>query len=305
MKIKYLYRSFKAANEQGNVNAYLFYLQLKAMGFAQDEILKGNSIKTIKSTLGYSTGSISNYLKKCVKLGYISLYKHDSGKDWKYVLTSYKKVWNKFNKRFDTDCSNIPNYRFETIELPSVNKKIIKAFILTTDLSRNKRDQEFSKFKQEHPELVEAKRKALIALRRKKKYHKKTFNEVKSEKVRKRKEFVLESSIAVKHGLQNSLTQENKPTENMISNNKTNSLMGFRTNKPVSKIVKIAKELQILDKKSKNTLIASGISYFQYLTNPIFDKKHFYKSGNVYKRECSVFYFLQQLPKTNTAVMNS
>ena len=141
MQIKYLYSSFKNARKEKVSSEYLFYLQLQSIQFPQNEMYKGSLIKEIQKHFDYSPASISCQLKKLVKAGFVDLYKHDSNKEWKYIIKSYRHVWNKLGFRFR---EYIDRYKFDFIDSMHLKDKAsFKAMIFTLELKRNKNNQQF------------------------------------------------------------------------------------------------------------------------------------------------------------------
>lgn len=278
MKIKYLYNSFKNANKQKTLSSYLFYLQLKSIS---KEFIKGEVIKQIQEHFDYSPATISLQLKNCVKLGYITVYKHESNKEWKYCLASYRKVWNKLKFRFNGQY--IERFKFEFIEMPK-EKSALKALLFSLELKRNKEKQIYKSQRQVKPQLEKIERQL--------EYHNSTIDKIKSEKVKERKKAALVQLNIVKQSLNEvSLDGDERPIENKISCKKAATLMGYKTAMMSINLSKKATEMQLLIRKSTKTLVATGISRLEFSYNPIFEKC-LWLYGKVFKQECSTFSFL-------------
>lgn len=278
MQIKYLYNSFKVAREKKFINEYLFYLQLQSIKFPQNEMLKGSLIKTIQKHFNYSPASISSQLKKLVKVGFIEVYKHDNNKEWKYVIKSYRKVWNKLGFRFR---KYIDRYKFDFID---INEKTeLKAIIFTAELKRNKSKQEYVKFKKEKE-----------SLNNKIKYHENTLNKTKSKKIKERKEKALLHLKSIKTSLAKTKKisdQDNKrPMENRISCKRASQILGFTSQMSAVNLYKKAETLNILQVNKSIIIIATGIPKIQFSVDPQFEGCY-WKYGKVFKNECNIYSF--------------
>lgn len=270
MQVKYLYGSFKKARVKKLSNEYLFYLQLKSIDFPQHEMTVGSLIKEIQKHLDCSASSISVQLKKLLKAGFVELYKHDSGKDWKYVLKSYRSVWNILGFRFRT---YIDRYKFEFAEVS--DKSSLKALIFTLELKRNKEHQEFK---------INEKLDNQIA------YHEGTIDKVKSNKVREKKNKALLHLKSVKLSLVESHFDRGaeRPMENRISCKRALKLLGYSSTKTISNLHKKAENKKYLSVIREKVLIAEGISRIEFSVNPKFDKCY-WLFGKVYRNQCNVY----------------
>jgi predicted transcriptional regulator len=285
MKVKYLYHRFKKAREKNLLNEYLFYLQLRSIGFSQNEMYKGDLIKTIQTHLDLSPASISIQLKKLVKNGFVDLYKHDSNKEWKYVLKSYKKVWNLLGFRFK---KYIQRFKFEFIDLQSLRSKAdLKALVFAFELKRNKEKQEFKV-----RENIESRLQ----------YHQETLSKVKSSKVKEKKEAALEQ---LKSKLKTSLDESllgggfERPMENKISCRRAAQLLGFKTNNVSVKLHKKAEDLNLLTVKKSKTLLATSVPRVLFSVNPEY-KDCYWQFGKVFRNECNVYFFSSYIQKTSS-----
>lgn len=272
MQVKYLYNSFKNARAKKLTNEYLFYLQLKSIQFPQDEMYKGSLTKEIQKHFNYSSASISIQLKKLVKAGFVDLYKHDSNKEWKYVIKSYRSVWNKLGFRFDT---YIQRFKFDFIDVK--DKSELKAQIFTLELQRNKQKQEF---------------KVLNNLENKIQYHVSTIPTTKSEKVKEKKQKALLHLNSIKTSLEEANLGgcAKRPMENRISCKRASLLMGYSSSMTVVNLHKKAQTINLLGVKKQTTLIAENISRIEFSINPQFEGCY-WKFGRVFRNECNIYTF--------------
>lgn len=264
MKVKYLYKSFKKAKILKISSEYLFYLQLKSIGL--DSFNSGEVIKCINKHFNYSPASISSQLKKLVKCGFVSIYKHENSKRWKYVLSSYQKVWNILGFRIK---ENSDSYRYENINNHLSLKKDLKSKIFAIEIERNSRDQFF-----------QANRK----LNKKIDYIEKTLSKNKSIKVISRKSQEL---IKLKDIKQCSVKQ---PIGNIISCVKSSALMGYKTPSTAVNLGKNCESLSLLSIKRTRTLVDKKVSRIDFMYSERY-VNCYWKFGNVYKNECNSYSF--------------
>jgi predicted transcriptional regulator len=272
MQVKYLYSSFKSARVKKLTNEYLFYLQLQSIQFPQNEMYKGSLIKEIQAHFNYSPASISIQLKKLVKAGFVDLYKHDSNKEWKYVIKSYRLVWNKLGFRFK---QYVERYKFDLIDVE--NKSELKAQIFTLELQRNKQKQEF---------------KLKTNLENKIKYHQDTIDKTKSSKIREKKQKALLHLNSIKTSLEkvNLGRCAKRPMENRISCKRASLIMGFKSTMTIVNLHKKAQIMTLLSVKKQTTLVAESISKIEYSINPQFEGCY-WKFGRVFRNECNIYQF--------------
>lgn len=272
MQVKYLYNSFKNARVKKLTNEYLFYLQLQSIQFPQNEMYKGSLIKEIQKHFDYSSASISIQLKKLVKAGFVDLYKHDSNKEWKYVIKSYRSVWNKLGFRFDT---YIQRFKFEYVDVK--DKSELKAQIFTLELQRNKQKQEF---------------KVINNLENKIQYHVSTIPTTKSEKIKEKKQKALLHLNSIKTSLEEANLGgcAKRPMENRISCKRASLLMGYLSSMTVVNLHKKAQTINLLGVKKQTTLIAENISKIEFSINPQFEGCY-WKFGRVFRNECNIYTF--------------
>lgn len=286
MKIKYLYSSFKQANKKGLLSEYLFYLQLKSIELPQGELLKGTVIKSIQQHYDYSGASISLQLKKLLQAGFIKVYKHSNNKEWKYVICSYRSVWNILGFRFS---EYVQRFKFDIVELDQAKtKKALKALIFSLELIRNKQKQNFKK---------ESKNKALIE--RQIDYHQQTIDTVKSNKIKERKKAALILLKSKKECPEKMLLggKMDGPIENKISCKRAAIVLGYKTAMVITNLHKKATEMQILSVNKSKSLIATGISKIEFSMNPLFNECY-WMFGKVYKTNCNS-YFLHNIQNTS------
>lgn len=93
MRVKVPHDSFRLANEQGILNDYLFYIQLKNLT-TNGYLKRGNTIPLIRSRYSLSESQIRKKLSNLVKSGFIIKNKGN------YWLVSYDKVWSKLGVEF-------------------------------------------------------------------------------------------------------------------------------------------------------------------------------------------------------------
>lgn len=276
MQVKYLYNSFKKARVKKLSNEYLFYLQLKSIQFPQDEMYKGSLIKEIQKYFNYSPASISIQLRKLVKAGFVDLYKHDSNREWKYVIKSYRSVWNKLGFRFDT---YIQRFKFDFVDVK--DKSELKAQIFTLELQRNKIKQEY---------------KINNNLENKIQYHVSTIPTTKSEKIKEKKQKALLHLNSIKTSLEEANLGgcAKRPMENRISCKRASLLMGYASIMTAVNLHKKAQTLNLLTVKKEITLVAESISKIEFSVNPQFERCY-WKFGRVFRNECNIYLFNNQL----------
>ncbi len=281
MQVKYLYTSFKQARKKKLLSEYLFYLQLKSLNLPQGELFKGEVIKTISTQFNYSAASISIQLKKLVKAGFVDIYKHSNNKEWKYVIKSYRSVWNKLGFRFR---DYIDRWKFDFISVDRFDKETLRAYIFTLELSRNKQKQIF-KVK----EIID----------RKIQYHQETINKTKSRKVKERKEKALLQLKSYFTGSEEvhlgGCTKE--PIVNKISCKRASKMLGYSSQIMTVKIHKKSQSLQLLSVIKSTSQIAQGISRVEFNNNPDFTNC-FWSFGRVFKKEANS-YLINNARKTS------
>lgn len=274
MKIKYLYSSFKKANELGLLSEYMFFLQLKAINVS---FLKRGALINSLDRLCISDGSISNNVRKLVKAGLLVEYKDANDKIVGYQLISYRRAWNLLGFRFKCE-GYVERYKFDFIELSnSLDKKSIKAHILALELSYNKYKQEYR---------IRNKTVARIN------YHEKTLKKVKSNKKRVKKEAtLLRLKSLIETPNENSFTGElTGAIQNQISCQKVASILGYSSLTASVNLRKKAQSLSILSLKNEKRAI-KRCTFSKYMTDfsNILDKTY-WKKGVVYKKICNTYY---------------
>lgn len=280
MQVKYLYNSFKSARVKKLTNEYLFYLQLQSIQFPQNEMYKGSLIKEIQKHFDYSPASISIQLRKLVKAGFVDLYKHDSNKEWKYVIKSYRSVWNKLGFRFKT---YVQRFKFDYVDVK--DKSELKAQIFTLELQRNKLKQEY---------------KIKNNLENKIQYHVSTIPTTKSEKIKEKKQKALLQLNSIKTSLEevNLGGCAKRPMENRISCKRASLLMGFTSSMTAVNLHKKAQTINLLSVKKQTTLVAENIKKIEFSINPQFEGCY-WKFGRVFRVECNTYLFNNQLTTTS------
>lgn len=273
MQVKYLYSSFKNARKKKVLSEYIFYLQLKSLDLPQGELLKGKVIQTIQANFNYSTASISKKLKKLIQAGFIHVFKHSNNKEWKYVLKSYRYVWNKLGFKFR---DYIDRWKFDFIQVDKFDKETLRAHVFTLELARNKSKQLF-------------KEKEVIT--RKIQYHQDTIEKVKSKKIKERKEKALshlKSCITGSVDSQFHGRYREEPIVNKISCERASKLLGYVSKIMTVKIYKKSESLQLLSVLKSSGQIASGVSRIDFNNNPAFTNC-FWSFGRVFKNEANSY----------------
>ncbi len=291
--IKYFYNSYPQAKRLKLDREYLFYLKLKA--FQTGMLHKGTIIKDIQSITTYSPGSISLYIQRLIKCGFITPFKK-KGKIVGYRVISYKKALKllKVKIRFTGDNLNIAKeHRFNRILFENLkDNKLFKNYIELQDIYNNRKKQVYK----EKNNIV-----------KKIKYHKDTLKDKIGEvEILKRKTFTnedrkkrneilkeienKESKInQLKGELKSVLTKESESFK--LSCKRFSNLMGYKSIQQGSLLERRGEKHGFLSIKRSLEVIERGVKYVDFISMKSIESSLYWMFGNVVDNKCNKLLF--------------
>lgn len=291
--IKYFYNSYPQAKRLKLDREYLFYLKLKV--FQTGMLHKGTVIKDIQSITTYSPGSISLYIQKLIKCGFIIPFKK-KGKVVGYRVISYKKALKllKVKIRFTGDNLNIAKeHRFNRILFEELkDNKFFKNYIELQDIYNNRKKQIY---------------KANKSIKNKIKYHNSVLKDkIRESEILKRKTFTNEdrkkrdeilkeienkkSKInQLKDELESVLTKESESFK--LSCKRFSNLMGYKSIQQGSLLERRSENNGLLNIKRSLEVIERNVRYVDYLLMKSIKSSLYWMFGNVVDNKCNQLLF--------------
>lgn len=259
--IKYFYGSYRCAKVRGLSSEYLFYLKLKLID--NGELRKGDITSIVQNVSTHSPASISYYIKRLVKAGFLIPYKHKE-EVVGYQIISYKRALKLIGLRirFSGKDKNIAKeHRFQRIELEDlIDTKVFKNYIEMTEVYRSSEKQLY-------------KRKQ--SLKRKLNYQREKEQTLETKKKIAQLKEEFESVEAIRdHSFQ-------------LSCRKLSRILGYSSAQQGSLIERRAEANSFLDIERRHEVIERGVSWKDFSPMKAYDNSLYWMYGNVVKNECN------------------
>jgi len=263
--IKYFYGSYRHAKQKGLSSEYLFYLKLKLL--KDGELRVGTITESIQKVTSYSPASISIYIKRLVKAGFLIPFVV-KGKVVGYQIISYKRALRRIGikTRFTGASKNIAKeHRFQRIIVDELSdNKMFKNFIEMMDIYQNSEKQ-----------LYKEKQK----IKRGIKYQREKDDSITTKRIiRKLKEDL--KSVQMIPG-----------NRFKLSCRKLSRLLGYKSIQQGSLVERRAENNRFLEIHRSFEVVEKKVSFLEYLPMKVLDDSLYWMFGNVVKNECNVLLF--------------
>ena len=260
--IKYFYNSYGYAKRRNLGSEYLFFLRLKTI--ANGELRVGSITEAVQSITSYSPASISYYIRRLTKAGFLIPYKI-KGKVVGYQIISYKRAMKLIGMkiRFSGNLKNIAKeHRFQRIELGSLDDtKVFKNYIEMMDVYHNSEKQLYKKVR---------------SLKRKIDYQEKKEQTLETKKKIEQLRSDFESVKAIdNHSFK-------------LSCRKLSRILGYSSVQQGSLIERRAEANSFLKIKREHKVIERGVSFLEFNPMKALDDSLYWMYGNIVKNECNV-----------------
>lgn len=259
--IKYFYGSYRHAKLKGLGSEYLFFLKLKLL--RDGELRVGSITKDVQAISSYSPASISLYIQRLVKAGFLIPFKV-KGKVIGYQIISYKRALRLLgvSTRFFGASKNIAKeHRFQRLHLDELlENKVFKNYIEMMDVYRNSEKQLFKQKQKIKRKIAYQRDKGDTPITRK--------------RIRMLKDDLESVEMIPGNRFQ-------------LSCHRLSRLLGYRSFQQGSLIEKRAESNQFLEVHRSFGVVERKTSYLDFVPMQALDKSLYWMYGNVVKNECN------------------
>lgn len=291
--IKYFYSSYSKAKRLKLDREYLLYLKLKSLPTAN--LKKGSIIQDIKSITTYSGASISLYIKRLVKCGFISPFTKD-GKIMGYTVVSYKKVLKILGVkiRFTGKNKNIAKeHRFNRILINKLkDNKEFKNFIELQDIHNNRKKQIY-KARQSILKKIKYHKEKLVDKNKELEYiNRTTFtpqDRIKRVNFMKEIEDKKEKIKQLEDQLKSASIKESESFK--ISCKRFSNLIGYKSIQQGSLLERRSENNKFLIIERSMKVIERNVKYVDYLLMKSIESSLYWMFGNVVDNKCNKLLF--------------